>query len=349
MNYLVDHILKPIGLDDPSKINEIRDFDSDFPTLKLIRRNTIINKYSYYMLYDIETGKYIDTLLPWFRYYHEITENIKDNSYKGYEHAIYNKKDKIITYAVCDTSTSKRIFTIENYKISYQDKIFKCELVGKYTSPNTNFSVLPSTANYILYNTVAPETFPINVPSSDVVILNGSTLEVIRQFDDVVLNVIKEPLKETLFPETDYEQTFILNNIIALETLNDLPDITFYNYKTNKIICKIYNKAKIEPNILNTRTDNGVWIRTKYQMKYSLRKDTTGIPFIKISNNNKCKYINIMNDTKLEDQCSVCLEYTPRTKSLVPCGHSLFCIECIQSFKECPLCRKKIELIIPRY
>jgi hypothetical protein len=349
MEQIYTEILKPIGIDDTSKIKESRPFDPDFPSLLLIKRETIISsKSDNYMLYDIETGQYIDTLLPWFQHYFDSYQEAMHN--KGYECAIYNQKEKIMSYCVCNTKNWS--YTIENYKISYQGRVFQCQLIGKYETPNANHcDVLPSSELYILYNVVALESFPIDLRPVDVIILDAKTLTEIRKFEEVGLVEHKsignpgEPLYNY-----DYNKTYINNSVIALESNTDIPDIIFYNYKTDTVLSNVINKAKVSTSEKTSRKSkkNGNWIRYEYKMKYDITHDVKGKPMIRIHNNRGYKYINIM-DNYSEDSCSICMEPTQRTKSLVPCGHSQFCLKCIPDLKECPLCRKKVDVIIPRY
>lgn len=47
-----------------------------------------------------------------------------------------------------------------------------------------------------------------------------------------------------------------------------------------------------------------------------------------------------------EDLCTACRE-NPANMALIPCGHSAYCLECLQSAKQaglagCPLCRREI-------
>ena len=41
-------------------------------------------------------------------------------------------------------------------------------------------------------------------------------------------------------------------------------------------------------------------------------------------------------------KCKICLDKPVQTV-LKPCGHSLMCVACAQSVKQCPICRQKIE------
>jgi hypothetical protein len=41
-------------------------------------------------------------------------------------------------------------------------------------------------------------------------------------------------------------------------------------------------------------------------------------------------------------KCKVCMERPVQT-CLKPCGHSLMCLQCAETVKQCPICRRPIE------
>lgn len=344
MEQIFKKILEPIG---GGNIKECRVFDPDFPSLRLIKRETIItSKVDNYMLYDIETGQYIDTLIPLFKTYYDSYQDA--SKHRAYDYVIYNQKQKIITYAVVNTSRNPWNISIENYKVTYINNVFKCELIAKYESNRTSlFSVLPSSELYMLYNRNSYESFPHDQHESDIIILDSKTLQEIRKFENMFL--ISPSAPDTIYA-IDMKKTYLNNSVIALETNSDIPDIIFYNYKSDIVLSHVINKANVSEEERQTRKDNvtGDWIKYQHAMKYSMLQDVKGNSMIKIYNNKNNKYINIMDSIK-DEQCCVCFDITKRTKTLVPCGHSQFCLNCISMIKDCPMCRTKVTLIIPRY
>lgn len=48
-------------------------------------------------------------------------------------------------------------------------------------------------------------------------------------------------------------------------------------------------------------------------------------------------------------QCVICFEFTEKTRILVPCGHTQYCLVCIESISTCSICRNKITNTIKIY
>ena len=44
----------------------------------------------------------------------------------------------------------------------------------------------------------------------------------------------------------------------------------------------------------------------------------------------------------IENQCVICFGYTGKNNVLVPCGHTQYCVQCIDSIKECSICRSVV-------
>ena len=49
-----------------------------------------------------------------------------------------------------------------------------------------------------------------------------------------------------------------------------------------------------------------------------------------------------------ELQCSICM-HQEANAAVVPCGHTVSCVRCLERCDKCPVCRKPIERILRLY
>ena len=131
-------------------------------------------------------------------------------------------------------------------------------------------------------------------------------------------------------------RSIFLNSYIIFQ-YNDSINV-IYDYQNKKEILKvkgiIRNKNEMCSNIKN--------------YNYTILDDES---VIVVYTKNKQEVYKFKDIDELPDdkKCVVCFGLTERNKAIVPCGHTQFCKNCINKFKECPICRKDVSCVIKIY
>jgi len=154
--------------------------------------------------------------------------------------------------------------------------------------------------------------------------------------------------KNYFTPKKIIELNVPLHNIFIdiFMSLKKIPFINIYNY-TVDFNCSWFQVLQDILN-LNKKYYMDLLVNSDLQKKYEkslddnkkLQEEINKLKLEKDSIEHKLK-----DSVPLEMQCCICFGYTDKSQLLVPWGHSNFCITCINSIKECSVCRTNVERV----
>lgn len=118
------------------------------------------------------------------------------------------------------------------------------------------------------------------------------------------------------------------------------------NESCNNIIGNVLNENKLRCEYLLEKekdlNERFREIKQKFQDNYNFYE----------SMEKKLNEMNVISQNNNNDECVVCFSKTKRSKVLVPCGHTMYCNECIKlvlESKKCHICKQSVEKCIGIY
>ena len=136
-----------------------------------------------------------------------------------------------------------------------------------------------------------------------------------------------------------YQDNIVINDNKHV-ILEGMHEYIIYDYVTDNEVERIPKEIKpVDAQSFTNLTEVIIVGKTHISVKYTDPNNPASTKMV---------LYKFMDDDEIPDseKCVVCFAKTEKKKVLVPCGHTQFCEKCINDIQECPLCRKKVDLVM---
>lgn len=248
-----------------------------------------------------------------------------------------NENNLMILCEKCYNIRSSRKKKLDNVPNNLHEiNIMPAVLVG---------SDIPTTAEIVVPVIAAAEiAVPVKTTVMDTVVpIRTTVADAVMPAETTVVNIV-----------TSVRAVTICQKDIMIETI--LPVTKYYIiYREDHTVVYIYLEPDIKSNIINIAYSGDIFNVSKILKENdNVWIKIDNIPGYILATENKKIVADVYHDTQIKSidkQCCICFESILKPIVLVPCGHTMFCSDCINGLKkkECPVCNIQIQQYIRLY